>query len=87
MFRKDPSYDHYCAATENNGVSGYDLVTALGSNLTITKQTARLEDRGQIEIVRQNFGFDIANGIDEVSLDLNVPHYYLEVKKLPTTNN
>lgn len=84
---KDPSYDHYCAATENKGVSGYDLVTALGSNLTFTQQTARLEDQGQIEIVRQNFGFDIANGINKVSLDLNVPHYYMEVKKLPANNN
>lgn len=84
VFKKEPSFDHYCAATENKGVSGYDLVTALGSNLTITQQTARLEDRGQIEIVRQNFGFDLANGINEVSLDLNVPHYYLEVKKPQT---
>lgn len=87
VFMKDPSYDHYCAATENKGVSGYDLVTALGSNLTFTQQTARLEDQGQIEIVRQNFGFDIANGINKVSLDLNVPHYYMEVKKLPANNN
>ena len=82
VFKKDPSYDHYCAGTENKGVSGYDLVTALGSNLTITQQTARLEDRGQIEIVRQNFGFDTANGINEVVLDVNIPHYYLEVRKI-----
>lgn len=87
VFRKEPSFDHYCAATENTGVSGYDLVTALGSNLTITQQIAGLEDRGQIEIVRQNFGFDLANGINEVLLDLNVPHYYLEVKKQPTITN
>lgn len=87
VFHKKPSYDHYCAATENRGVSGYDLVTALGSNLTITQQTARLEDRGQIEIVRQNFGFDLANGINEVVLDLNEPHYYLEVKKLQIIGN
>ena len=84
VFQKDPSYDFHCAATENKGVSGYDLVTELGSNLHFTQQTARLEDRGQIEIVRQNFGFDLANGINEVVLTLNEQHYYLEVKKLPT---
>lgn len=83
-FKKDPSFDHYCAAAENKGVSGYDMVTALGSNLHFTQQSARLEDRGQIEIVRQNFGFDLANGINEVMLDLNIPHYYLEVRSIKT---
>ena len=56
------------------------MVTALGSNLHFTQQTACLEDRGQIEIVRQNFGFDLETGIKEVILDLTVPHNYLEVK-------
>ena len=79
-FEKEPSFDFTCADTANKGISGYDMVTALGSNLHFTQQTACLEDRGQIEIVRQNFGFDLENGIKEVSLDLSVPHYYLEVK-------
>ena len=79
-FEKEPSFDFTCADTANKGVSGYDMVTALGSNLLFTQQTACLEDRGQIEIVRQNFGFDLENGIKEVMLDLTVPHYYLEVK-------
>ena len=79
-FEKEPSFDFHCAASDNKGVSGHDLVTELGSNLAFTQQTACLEDRGQIEIVRQNFGFDIENGIKEVVLDLNKPHYYLEVK-------
>ena len=79
-FEKEPSFDFTCADTANKGISGYDMVTALGSNLIFTQQTACLEDRGQIEIVRQNFGFDLENGIKEVKLDLTVPHYYLEVK-------
>ena len=79
-FEKEPSFDFTCADTANKGISGYDMVTALGSNLIFTQQTACLEDRGQIEIVRQNFGFDPENGIKEVKLDLTVPHYYLEVK-------
>ena len=76
--RKKPSFDFYCSASENQGVSGYDLVTELGSCLAFTGQTAKLEDRGQIEIVRQNFGFDLENGVTEVTLTL--PHYYLEVR-------
>ncbi|MGN1156881.1 MAG: hypothetical protein ACI4TK_11950 [Agathobacter sp.] len=81
-FEKEPSFDFHCAATENKGVSGYDMVTSLGSNLHFTQQTARLEDRGQIKIVRQNFGFDLANGINEVILNMTNPHYYLEVKSI-----
>lgn len=82
-FRKKPSFDFdYTGA--NAGICGYDLVTGLGSNLTFTGQTARLEERGQIEIVSQSFGFDPENDITEVELDLNEPRYYLEVKKAET---
>jgi len=79
---KKGSCDFYCAHTENRGVYGYDLVTRLGSGLTFTGQTARLEDRGQIEIVRQNFGFDLERGVTSVALDPEGEHYYLEVKRL-----
>lgn len=79
---KEPSYDFYCSNTANRKISGYDMVTRLGSNLTFTGETARLEDRGMIEIVRQNFGFDIESGIDEVELNIQEPHYYLEVRPL-----
>lgn len=81
---REGSYDFACTHTENRGVYGYDMVTRLGSNLTCTSQTAVLEDRGQIEIVRQNFGFDLDNGITRVTLDPDQEHYYLEVKRLPS---
>lgn len=77
---KEGSYDFYCAHTENRGVYGYDMVTELGSNLNCTGQTAILEDRGQIEIIRQNFGFDLENGVKKVTLGPEQEHYYLEVK-------
>ena len=83
--RKEPSYDFHCVARENKGVSGYDMVTALGSNLQIIGQTAHLEDRGQINIVRQNFGFDLASGVNQVELDITNPHYYLEVRENETS--
>ena len=77
---KEGSYDFHCAETANQGVYGYDLVTRLGSNLACYVQTATLEDRGQIEIVRQNFGFDLERGITTVPLEAAEEHYYLEVR-------
>ena len=77
---KAGSYDFSCTGTDNVGVCGYDLVTRLGSNLACSAQTATLEDRGQIEIVRQNFGFDLERGITTVPLDPAEEHYYLEVR-------
>lgn len=79
---KPASYDFHCANTENQGVYGYDLVTRLGSNLNCKDQTATLEDRGQIEIVRQNFGFDLEEGVKTAPLDAEKEHYYLEAKRV-----
>ena len=79
-FEKKPSYDFFCSAEENDGISGYDLVTRLGSSLSFTGQTAKLEDRGQVAVVRQNFGFDLVNGVTEIPL--TDPHYYLEVRSV-----
>ena len=80
--QKEGSYDFYCTHSENRGVQGYDLVTTLGSNLICTEQKATLEAREQIQIVRQNFGFDLEHGVTTVALDPDIPHYYLEVKRL-----
>lgn len=78
---KSPSHDFYCAHTENQGIQGYDLMTRLGSSLTFTGQTAALANTEGVEIVRQNLGFDLENGVTEVTLDLQEPHYYLEIRK------
>ena len=77
---KKGSYDFYCTHTGNQGVYGYDLVTELGSNLNCTGQRATIEDRGVIEIVRQNFGFDLENDVKTVDLEPLLEHYYLEVR-------
>ena len=82
---KEGSFDYACASRENRGVYGYDLVTRLGSNLLCTRQTATLEDRGQITVIRQNFGFDLDSGVQTVELDQAAEHYYLEVKRLAGT--
>ena len=77
---KNASFDFHCSGSESVGIDGYDLVTSLGSNLTFAGQSASISNYDVIEIVRQNFGFDLAGGITSVPLDLNEPHYYLEVR-------
>ena len=79
---KAPSYDFGCSGSENVGLQGYDLATALGSSLTFTAQTAALANAADIEIVRQNLGFDLESGVTEVPLDLAEPRYYLEIRPL-----
>ncbi len=79
---KEPSFDFGCSGAENAGLQGYDLVTALGSCLDFTAQTAALVNTEGVDIVRQNFGFDPENGITEVTLDMEAEHYYLEVRPL-----
>ena len=79
---KDASYDFACSGSDNVGVNGYDLVTTLGSSLKFTDQTATLTNTQGIEIVRQNFGFDLADGVTSVTLDTKQEHYYLEVREV-----
>ncbi len=81
-FTKEPSYDFYCAHTENQGIYGYDMVTKLGSSLSFAGLTAEAVNTDAVEIVRQNYGFDWENGVSRVALDLDVEHYYLEVREV-----
>jgi len=60
---------------------GYDLMTTLGSVLPITKQTVRMVNTEAVELIDNNFGFDWDNGITEVTLDPNVEHYWMKVKR------
>lgn len=78
---KEASYDYSCAHTENQGVYGYDMMTKLGTKLSFTSSFATIEDHGRIEIVRQNFGFDLTNDVKTVQLAPEEEHYYLEVKE------
>jgi len=79
---KNASFDFSCTGSENEGIDGYDMVTTLGSNLVFQQQTASIENYSGIEIVRQNYGFDLEAGITEVTLDLSQPHYWLEIRKI-----
>lgn len=79
-FYKAPSFDYGCSGSENRDLQGYDLVTQLGSDLTFTGQIASLTNTEAIEIVNQNMGFDLANGVDTVELSPDAEHYYLEIR-------
>lgn len=65
----------------DTAVRGYDLVTRLGSSLTFTGQSARIVDGGLVDIVEQNFGFDLGQGIKKAALELDQDHYYLAVRR------
>ena len=56
------------------------MATRLGSNLKFNKLTAELLSYSHIEIVRQNYGFDLTKGISKINLDTSVDFYYLEIK-------
>lgn len=77
---KKPSFDFACSGSDNVGIQGYDLVTRLGSNLHFETVTAEITNIEDIEIIRQNFGFDHSAGIIKVTLDPFIEHYYLEIK-------
>ena len=77
---KDASIDYI---GKDKGKDGYDMATRLGSNLTFTEQTASIRSYEEIEIIAQNFGFDLTNDISSVTLELNQDHYWMEIRKLP----
>lgn len=74
--KKSASMDFVGAGRDRKG---YDLVTRLGSSLDFTAQSASVSHTEYVELLDQNFGFDLASGVTEVPLDLDQPHYFLEV--------
>lgn len=76
---REASYDYY-GARESQDMEGFDMVTRLGTNLDIVKQSASVSNTEGIEIAYNNFGFDIENNITEVVLG-SEEHYYLEIIK------
>ncbi len=77
---KKASYDFYCTDSKDQGVYGYDMVTQLGSNLHFDVLEAEIIPIDQIEIVRQNFGFNLPLGITKVTLDPMEEHYYMDLR-------
>jgi len=78
---KAGSYDFYMKGGENIGVYGYDIMTNLDSGFTFDSMTTEILGIEDINIVRQNFDFDCENGIVDVPLDSDIPHYYIEINQ------
>ena len=69
------------ASYRKGGGFKYELATTRGSALTFTAQRAGIELPPGWELVDESFGFDLAHGVKEVELDLNVESYYMEIRK------
>lgn len=78
---KPASFDFAGAGSGNEGVYGFELAVQLGSSLTFEALQASITGYEGIEIVRQNFGFDLAAQIDTVALDPGQEYYYLEIRR------
>ncbi len=77
---KEANFNYY-GGSGGSDMFGYDLATKLGSNLNFTEQTASIVNYDNIEIVNQNFGFDLDTGVTEVSLDMSIEKYFMEIKE------
>ena len=77
---REASYDYFGKRHEED-MEGFDMVTKLGTNLNITKQTASVSNSDEIEIVYNNFGFDLQSGITSVLLG-EEEHYWMEICKI-----
>lgn len=75
---KEASYNYYYKGSDIT-TNGFDMVTQLGSNLYFKKQSASIETHDIMNIIGQNFGFDVENGVTTVELDLEEAYYYLHV--------
>jgi len=62
------------------GIFGYDNIPNLGTNITFTGQSAAIADNGNIEIIEQNYGFDLASNIRQVELKLDAESYYMYIR-------
>lgn len=62
------------------GIFGYDNIPNLGTNIIFTGQSAAISDNGNIEIVEQNYGFDLDNNIRQVELKLDAENYYIYIR-------
>jgi len=66
--------------TENADIYGYEILTQLGSDVEFRNVTAGIKGENYIQIVWQNFGFDLENGILTTTLDTEALRYYIEVR-------
>ncbi len=61
---------------------GYENAINMGTNMTFTKQVANIAEQGNIEILDQNYQFDLEAGVKSVELELDAERYYMIVRIL-----
>ena len=77
---KQGSFDFYAAPRGNEGVNGFDMLPLSGSYLNLNQINIELVGYENIEIVRQNFGFDLTKNITNIEIDVDELHYFIEVR-------
>ena len=77
--RKEASYDFF---GESMNRDGYDMMTTLGSTLEFLKQTATIKNSEEIDIINQNFGFNLEKGITKVELEQQKEHFFMDIRKV-----
>ena len=82
---REASYD-FVGERHEEDMEGFDMVTKLGTNINIIEQSASVSNTEGIEIVYNNFGFDIPNGITDVILG-EEEHYWMEIRKIKAEEN
>lgn len=76
--QKQASLDFVGNETDRHG---YAVAAQLGSSLSFESQSATIINFDSIEIIRDNFGFDLGNGKTTVSLNPSTDHYYIDIRK------
>ena len=81
-YEKQGNHDETGAPPEYYDCYCYDNAITMGTNLYFTKQVANIAEKGNVEIIEQNYGFDLENGIKSRELDLETMFYYMVVRML-----
>jgi len=76
---KSASFD-FAKGSGNVGLNGYDLLTHDSSNLIFSDVSVEIVGTEYIQIVRHNFEFDSDGPVLSAYLDLDEPHYFIEVR-------
>ena len=76
---KHASYD-YVESSRRRGDWGYDLLTRAGTTLEFTEQRASVTGLDRVEITDNNYGFDPKAGITDVTLDQEIPCYWMQLR-------
>ena len=84
IYTYDKQGQHDCTYPELDFLDcyGYENAINMGTNVTYTSQVANIVEQDNIEIIDQNYKFDLNTGVNSVKLALDVEKYYMVVRIL-----